>query len=50
MEADAESVLKEEMRSTRLAHKEDEVALAEERRHEEEKRRRRKERERKERG
>ncbi|KAH9926832.1 hypothetical protein B0H21DRAFT_781332 [Amylocystis lapponica] len=45
MEADALSVEKEELRSARLARKEDETALEEERRHEEEKRRRRREKE-----
>ncbi|KAG8213458.1 hypothetical protein J3R82DRAFT_11975 [Butyriboletus roseoflavus] len=46
MEADASAVMKEEMRSTRLAKREDEIALEEEKRHEEEKRRRKRERER----
>lgn len=49
MEADARSVLKEEARSARLAMREDEDALAEEKRHEEEKKRKKKERERRER-
>ncbi|OCH95431.1 hypothetical protein OBBRIDRAFT_788320 [Obba rivulosa] len=45
MEAGASDLEREEMYSTRLAKKEDEVAMEQERRHEEEKRRRRKERE-----
>ncbi|KAG6333675.1 hypothetical protein ID866_5418 [Astraeus odoratus] len=49
MEADASAVMKEELRSTRLAKREDELALLEEKRHEEEKRRRKREKEMKER-
>ncbi|TDL25773.1 hypothetical protein BD410DRAFT_826372 [Rickenella mellea] len=45
MEVDADALRREELRSARLARKEDEMALEEERRHEEEKRRRRKEKE-----
>jgi len=44
MEADMSAVMREEMRSTRLARREDEIALEEEKRHEEEKRRRKRER------
>ncbi|KAF8557115.1 hypothetical protein OG21DRAFT_1475651 [Imleria badia] len=46
MEADASALMKEELRSARLAKREDEIALEEEKRHEEEKRRRKRERER----
>ncbi|KAF8841797.1 hypothetical protein BDN67DRAFT_989545 [Paxillus ammoniavirescens] len=46
MEADAAVVMREEMRSARLAKREDEQALEAEKRHEEEKRRRKRERER----
>ncbi|KAL5526729.1 hypothetical protein ACEPAF_8454 [Sanghuangporus sanghuang] len=46
MEADAEALRREEMRSARIAKKEDELAEEEERRHEEEKRRKKKEKER----
>ncbi|KIK91600.1 hypothetical protein PAXRUDRAFT_621660 [Paxillus rubicundulus Ve08.2h10] len=46
MEADADVVMREEMRSARLAKREDEQALEAEKRHEEEKRRRKRERER----
>ncbi|KAL5485843.1 hypothetical protein ACEPAI_6885 [Sanghuangporus weigelae] len=46
MEADAEALRREEMRSARLAKKEDELAEEEEKRHEEEKRRKKKEKER----
>jgi len=49
MEADAGAVMKEEMRSARLAKREDEIALEEEKRYEEEKRRRKREREMRER-
>ncbi|KAI6123311.1 SPT2 chromatin protein-domain-containing protein [Pisolithus thermaeus] len=45
MEADASAVMTEELRSSRLAKREDELALLEEKRHEEEKRRRKRERE-----
>ncbi|KAI6024721.1 hypothetical protein BKA83DRAFT_29239 [Pisolithus microcarpus] len=45
MEADASAVMTEELRSSRLAKREDEIALLEEKRHEEEKRRRKRERE-----
>lgn len=45
MEADAGALMKEELRSARLAKREDELALLEEKRHEEEKRRRKRERE-----
>lgn len=44
MEADASVLMKEELRSARLAKREDELALLEEKRHEEEKRRRKRER------
>jgi len=44
MEADADDLMKEEMRSARLAKREDEMALEEEKRHEDEKRRRKRER------
>ncbi|EJD06598.1 SPT2-domain-containing protein [Fomitiporia mediterranea MF3/22] len=46
MEADADALRREEMRSARLAKREDELAAEEEKRHEEEKRRRKKEKER----
>ncbi|CCM04992.1 uncharacterized protein FIBRA_07190 [Fibroporia radiculosa] len=46
MEAGARDLEKEELRSSRIARKEEELALEEERRHEEEKRRKRKERDR----
>ncbi|KAG6872736.1 hypothetical protein C0995_007057 [Termitomyces sp. Mi166 len=46
MEADASALEREELRSARLAKKEDQLALEEERRHEEVKRRRKKEKER----
>ncbi|KAF9223894.1 hypothetical protein BS17DRAFT_781364 [Gyrodon lividus] len=46
MEADADAVMREEMRSARLARREDDQAFEEEKRHEEEKRRRKRERER----
>ncbi|KAG6896034.1 hypothetical protein C0992_010756 [Termitomyces sp. T32_za158] len=46
MEADATALEREELRSARLAKKEDQLALEQERRHEEEKRRRKKEKER----
>ncbi|KAH0832891.1 hypothetical protein J3R83DRAFT_11843 [Lanmaoa asiatica] len=49
MEADASAMMKEEMRSARLARREDEIALEEEKRYEEEKRRRKREREMRER-
>ncbi|KAH7884489.1 hypothetical protein F5I97DRAFT_1889869 [Phlebopus sp. FC_14] len=49
MEADASAVMREELRSTRLARHEDDLALEEEKRHEEEKRRRKREREMRER-
>ncbi|KAF8123476.1 hypothetical protein EV363DRAFT_774342 [Boletus edulis] len=45
MEVDASMVMQEELRSTRLAKREDEIALEEEKRYEEEKRRRKRERE-----
>ncbi|KAI6108164.1 hypothetical protein EDD16DRAFT_25364 [Pisolithus croceorrhizus] len=45
MEADASAVMTEELRSSRLAKREDELALLEEKRREEEKRRRKRERE-----
>ncbi|PCH42296.1 hypothetical protein WOLCODRAFT_137828 [Wolfiporia cocos MD-104 SS10] len=45
MEAGARDLEREELRSARIARKEEELALEEERRHEEEKRRRRKEKE-----
>ncbi|KAL4072612.1 SPT2 chromatin protein-domain-containing protein [Scleroderma yunnanense] len=48
MEADASALMKEELRSARLAKREDELALLEEKRHEDEKRRRKREREMKE--
>jgi len=50
MEADASEVLKEEMRSTRLAAKEDEEEFRRMQEHEEMKRRRKKEKERMEKG
>ncbi|KAH0585491.1 hypothetical protein H2248_008729 [Termitomyces sp. 'cryptogamus'] len=46
MEADASALEREELRSARLAKKEDQLALEDERRHEEEKRRRKKDKER----
>ncbi|KLO10833.1 hypothetical protein SCHPADRAFT_942553 [Schizopora paradoxa] len=46
MEVDADALRREELRSARIAKKEDEEALREETRHEEEKRRKRKEKER----
>ncbi|KAG6370838.1 hypothetical protein JVT61DRAFT_11050 [Boletus reticuloceps] len=45
MEVDASMVMQEELRSTRLAKREDEIALEAEKRYEEEKRRRKRERE-----
>jgi protein SPT2 len=49
MEVGASALEREELRSARLARKEDEAALEQEKRHEEEKRRKKKEREMKER-
>ncbi|KAH8118202.1 SPT2-domain-containing protein [Phellopilus nigrolimitatus] len=46
MEVDADALRREEMRSARLAKKEDEAALEDEKRHEEEKRKRKKEKDR----
>jgi len=49
MEADADDLRREELRSARLARKEDEAALEDEKRHEEEKRKKKKDKDMRER-